>query len=572
MKQRPILVAIIGYIIGILWGLYFKFSIVPFYILIIAMYFIFRKPQKKFKLISISRYIRYFKLIVDEKAILILIIFSMISNTIISYQNNQYENIYKDGQNIKIEGIVNSQKTEKQYYNLYQIKLINSNFNMYIQVSKSKELEYGDKVQIEGIYQKPEKQRNYGGYDESKYLKTLKVIGRIKVNNIKVEEKKQLNFIFQLANKTNLQVKENIEKSFDSEKAGILKGLLLGDKQDIDEDVKNDFQILNISHILAISGMHIGYIILAIQLLFKKLLGKKKTKIVTIIVLICYMFITGFSPSIVRASIMGCLVLISGFVNRKNDIWNSIAISLFIILIYNPFSILNIGLQLSYLGTIGIILFYPTLTQIQTEQKTAILGKIKEILAVTISAQIMILPIIILNFHMIGIYSLISNLFISLIIGPIIILAFLCIIPIFKILNYPLKFALDILILISKLSNLPFSKIYIPTPSIFSIILYFMIVLLARYIYKIYTSNHVNATYKRIKNLIALVKYRFNQKRKKYCICIVIILVTFIGIKLIPKDLGIYFIDVNQGDCTFIVTPRKQNNTNRWRRGCITKF
>ena len=138
MKQRPILVAIIGYIIGILWGLYFKFSIVPFYILIIAMYFIFRKPQKKFKLISISRYIRYFKLIVDEKAILILIIFSMISNTIISYQNNQYENIYKDGQNIKIEGIVNSQKTEKQYYNLYQIKLINSNFNMYIQVSKSK--------------------------------------------------------------------------------------------------------------------------------------------------------------------------------------------------------------------------------------------------------------------------------------------------------------------------------------------------------------------------------------------------------------------------------------------------
>ena len=96
--------------------------------------------------------------------------------------------------------------------------------------------------------------------------------------------------------------------------------------------------------------------------------------------------------------------------------------------------------------------------------------------------------------------------------------------------------------------------------------------LLARYIYKVYTSNNANATYTRIKNLIALVKYRFNQKRKKYCICIVIILVTLIGIKLLPKDLRIYFVDVNQGDCTFIVTPRKQNNTNRWRRGCITKF
>ena len=289
MKQRPILVATIGYIIGILWGLYFKISMVLFYILIFATYYILIKPLKNkkkatFKLVSIKRYKRYLKLFIDKKAFLILISFSIISNTIVLNQNAKYQNTYSDGENIEITGIVISQKVEKQYYNQYKIQTIeNQKFNIYIQVPKdAQELEYGDKIIIKGKFLKPEIQRNYKGYDDSKYLKTLKIIGRIKTSKITIESKKQINFIKFQANKINMKIKEMIDNTFDNQKAAILKGLLLGDKQDLEEQIIENFEILNISHVLAISGMHIEYIIIGIQMILKNLIGKRKTKVFTI--------------------------------------------------------------------------------------------------------------------------------------------------------------------------------------------------------------------------------------------------------------------------------------------------
>lgn len=343
MKQRPILVVTIGYIIGILWGLYFKPSIVLCYILSYTIYYLintFYKRKRKFKLVSFSRYKKYLKLIINNQVIIIIIISSIISNTIVIFQNQKYENFYKDGETIEIQAIVTSSKKEKQYYNLYQVKLENSkNLSLYIQVNKNQKLEYGDKIKLQGQFKKPEKQRNYKGYDDEKYLKTLKIAGRVKVTNLQVLAKKQLNPILQKANEINFKLKEKIEELYEKENASILKGLLLGETDDIQEDIKESFQISNISHVLAISGMHISYLIIGINLLCGKLLGKRKTHIITIIILILYSFITGFSPSIVRAVVMGVLVIGAKMLNRKSDVWNILAISL--IRNFNLQSILN---------------------------------------------------------------------------------------------------------------------------------------------------------------------------------------------------------------------------------------
>ncbi len=575
MKQRPILVAVIGYIIGILWGLYFKSSIVFSYILMLAIYYIYKHfkihKKHKFRLLSCKRYSRYIKLVIDSKVIFILIIFSIISNSIILFQNNQYENSYQDEERIQIIGIIVSQKIEKQYYNLYQVKVLDSKkLNLYIQVNKNvKELEYGDKVKLQGEYRKPSEQRNYGGYDDKQYLKTLKIGGRVKVNQIEVIAKKQQNVILQLANEISIKVKEKIETTFDEDKAAILKGLLLGETKDIQEEVKESFQISNISHVLAISGMHINYIIVGLQLLLKKAIGKKKTKIVTIVILIGYVFITGFSPSIVRAAVMGIITIGGGIVYRKSDIWNSIAISFLGILVYNPFLILNVGLQLSYLGTIGIILFRPVILQILTnrelKRKSKVIGKTKEMVAVSLSAQIMILPITLYHFNIIGIYFLITNLLVSIIIGPILMVGFFSMIfilifqPIADLFIPVLNGGLDFLNFISKFSQLPFSKIYVPTLRISYIILYFLGILLSKPIYLIYHASSLTTTQKRVKNLIALFQYKFYQKKKKYLKYLLILLLLLISMVLLPKDLRIYFVDVGQGDCAFIVTP--QNKT-----------
>ena len=134
------------------------------------------------------------------------------------------------------------------------------------------------------------------------------------------------------------------------------------------------------------------------------MLGKRKTYILSICILIFYMFITNFAPSVTRAGIMGILMLFSKIIYRKNDIYTSMAIYLFCILIYNPFLLLNAGLQLSYGGVIGIIFFNKQLIQIfkNIKIKNKIynykirpiiqkhIEKIEEIISISISVQLFI--------------------------------------------------------------------------------------------------------------------------------------------------------------------------------------
>ena len=357
--------------------------------------------------------------------------------------------------------------------------------------------------------------------------------------------------------------------------SGIIKGIVLGDKSYIEEEIQENFRISGISHILAVSGMHVSYIILVINLIFKKNFGKRKTNLIIILFLIFYMFFTGFSPSIVRASVMSFLILGAELFHRKNDFATSISLSLLIILIYNPFLIKNIGLQFSYIATIGIIILQDNVKKfiksIKIKNKKwkyrlnirtlKIISKIQDILAITLSAQISIFPIMIYHFNMFGTYFLISNLLISVIIGPILIISIITIIlnfifnPIAKITSYALSILINIFICISNISNLPFSKFYLSTPNFLSIILYYIIVVLFNFLYILYNSKKLNATIIRFKNLIALIKYKFILNRKRCFRLIIIIFLFFIIFKLIPKNIEINFVDVAQGDCTFIVTP-----------------
>ena len=344
--KRPFLIAVIGFIIGIIEGLYFNFSMVLFYVPITVIYLIIKKYfkfKRKFKLISFHRYLRYFKLYINKKVILLLMITSIISNSMVLFQNQKYETLYKNEQNLELIGIVISNKQEEQYYDKYCIKIIQNNKHkdtkLYLKVSKKIQLKYGDKVKIKGEFIEPESSRNYGGFNYKEYLKTLKIYGTVKVENSEILEKDKANIIFTLTNKAKLKIEEKIDNLLIKENASILKGLSLGENQDIDEQIQENFRTSNISHVLAVSGMHVAYIIIGINLLFKKLIGKRKTRYIVIIFLIIYMFLTNFSPSIVRSGVMGILVTLAGLVYKKNDIFTSISISLLIILIENPFAI-----------------------------------------------------------------------------------------------------------------------------------------------------------------------------------------------------------------------------------------
>ena len=426
------------------------------------------------------------------------------------------------------------------------------------------------------MFQEPSDMRNYKGFSYKKYLKTLKIFGTIKANKINLIKQHKKNLIF-FANKVTNSIMEKIDNILPKKQAELLKGLLIGDTSSIDEQTKESFKISNLSHVLAVSGMQVAYIITSLSFVLNKMIGKQKAKIVIIFVLILYVCITGFSPSILRATIMGIVLIFSNLFFRKNDIWNTMALSLLLMLIYNPFLICNVGLQLSYLGTIGIITFYSTILKLlnnikiknrklkyKINLKSKFFRVFKETLAVTLSAQIAVFPVIIYSFNLFGTYFLITNLLSTILIGPITIIGALMIVfsyiffPISKILSYVVHFFINLLTEIANISCLPFSKVYFITPKFYIIIIIYILLIILNYVLNSYYSSNLSLTQKRLKNIIALIKYKIKLNNKKYQKIIILILIITVCLTHIPKQLQVNFVDVGQGDCTFITTPKNK--------------
>jgi len=562
---------VIGYIIGIIWGLYLKISIVPFYIFLLMFYIVIKLPysKKKFRIFTIKRYFRYIKLIFKTNIIITIIISSFISNLIIKYQENKYEKLFKEGQELNITAIVVSNKQEKEYYNRYKIKYEGQ--YLYINVDKNTDVKFGDKIQIKGEFQEPQAARNYKGFNYKQYLKTLKIHGTVKVSSIKMLDNNCANKLMQISNSIFLKIKANIENTYNKNISGIILGVMLGYTEQIDENIREDFSTSNISHVLAVSGMHISYIIVLITNSTQKILGKRKSKIISSIVLVVYMFITGFSVSVVRASVMGILFCMSFIVYRKSDTLNNISIAGLITLINNPYAITGLSFILTYGGTLGIIYFKPIVEKIIKNMKIRNkkwkyvflkiqrkCEKIIEIIAVSISAQIVIMPIIIMNFNTIGIGFILTNLLLSLVIGIIVMGGFVQILVSFISIEAGSALAMLIqiptyeLLLISKIDVANFNVV---TPDLYQIILYYISICLLRYLYIIFHSKNCNSTQERVKNIIHLIKYKLRPYSRKILTIIIIIVMGIKASNYISHNLKIYFIDVGQGDSTLIVTP-----------------
>lgn len=148
---------------------------------------------------------------------------------------------------------------------------------------------------------------------------------------------------------------------------------------------------------------------MGIKLAFNKILGKRKTSVISIIFLIFYMSLTNFSPSITRAGIMCITLLFSKLIYRNNDTYNSLALALLIILIYNPFLINDLGLQLSFGGVLGIVLLNKDISELVK------IKKIKDPISISTSVQLFILPIVLRQLNIFNPYFLISNLLLSIV-------------------------------------------------------------------------------------------------------------------------------------------------------------
>lgn len=540
--KRPIIIILISYIIGILGGLYTNSIAFFCFTIILAMcLWGIRKINNKY-----FRFLRRFLKRYTELLILISMTFGFLYTNILE---QKYDTIYEAKGEIEEHCIVIAEKEPKEYKDLYKVKIVNSKNSarngtkLYIRVNKKANIEVGDMLLINGTYLEPDVARNERGFNYKEYLKTLEIYGTVEINHYKVIKKGRINKLILYTARLKEILKSNISKVIKkAENKNLLIAMILGDTEDLSEELKTDFLNSNLYHILSVSGGQVSNIIIGITILFRLLkIHKKIMDVLCIVILIEFMFLTGLTPSIIRACIMCIISLISGLIIRRYDIANSLGISLLIILINNPFAINSLSVLLSYFGFLGIIVLGSfTIKEVNKVIKNNILRYILNIVISSVAAQIFIFPIILYIFGTISLTFIFSNLLIiplSTVITIIGLFIMICPLQIFGFVEPLIELTINI---VGFFSNIGISKIYCIIPNIKEIIIYYVMSL---YLYYMLRRDYI---------------YKIKHFFRKYKKIIVIILLLSIGTsyiyKNIQKDLYINFIDVGQGDSTLITT------------------
>lgn len=197
------------------------------------------------------------------------------------------------------------------------------------------------------------------------------------------------------------------------EEEAIASALLLGKKDELGPALTRSYASAGAMHVLAVSGLHVGIIYLILQFAFRWMNKIPRGKLIRALTLVLclwiYAFITGLSPSVVRAATMFSAVSIATGLDRRSNIYNTVASSAFLLLIFNPYYIMEVGFQLSYLAVLGIIYLHPKIYGLFYFPKK-LPDKLWEISAVSISAQLVTFPLGLLYFHQFPTYFLLSNL------------------------------------------------------------------------------------------------------------------------------------------------------------------
>lgn len=386
-----------------------------------------------------------------------LVILTIILNKI-GYEFGKYEG--------KKEGVfyakVISEAEEKNYVYSYQAEIDNKKFILYIPKDVEK-LEYGSIIKINAQYTEATRDRNYGGFNYKAYLRTKKIYGIFNVEDVEIVKNGSDNIIIKLRKYIKSKLREKLKK----ENSELAISLIVGDRSHISSEVEDNFKKANLLHMLAISGAHFSYVILIATFISNRLQHKRLGQLIQIIAIIFFMNLTGNTASVVRAGIMSILLIGSSICKRQNDSLNNIAISAIIQIINNPYIIFDSGFMLSYSGVLGIILFYKKISE-HIHFKS---------IALTISANIFIIPIMIYNFHTISGSFIISNICASWLLGIIIILEFISLCIPIKLLYMILDLLIMILRKIAEIcANIPFAQMYVPRYAIFFVIVIYILI------------------------------------------------------------------------------------------------
>ena len=281
--------------------------------------------------------------------------------------------------------------------------------------SLNKTLKVDDLLLVETSFFEINEPLNPYTFNYKKYLQNQQIHHQIYVKSNQILKLPQSVFSIKgIAAKFREKINKSlINYGFKNNELAVINALLLGQRQTISVDLIDDYSDAGAIHILAVSGLHVGIILLILTFLFKPLHNFKNGKFIASIIIICllwiYAIIAGLSASVVRAVTMFTAIAIGMHLNKPSNIYNTLVISMFFLVLFNPFYLFEVGFQLSYLAVFSIVWIQPKINSLYTPNFW-LLRKIWQLFTVSIAAQIGVLPLSIFYFHQFPGLFFISNL------------------------------------------------------------------------------------------------------------------------------------------------------------------
>jgi len=262
----------------------------------------------------------------------------------------------------------------------------------------------GNSIKIQTILKQNKPSKNPNQFDYSKYLADKQIYAQIycQKKEISVSKTVQKDIWYYCA-KLHSRIISNLEKSkFNTAEMNVALALILGQQQEISQDIIQDYQYSGATHILSVSGLHVGFIMLFITFILRPIPNTRKgsfLKLASILIsLTGFAIISGLSPSVLRSVVMFSFVAIGSHLRRNGNIYHTLLVSILLILLFEPYFLFDVGFQLSYIALFFILWLHPILKNIY-KPKHKIIIYIWEALTVYFAAQIGTLPLCLYYFH-----------------------------------------------------------------------------------------------------------------------------------------------------------------------------
>lgn len=354
----------------------------------------------------------------------LLFVFIGMSSLYIKDKRN-YKDYYETNINKHSIALITIEKVLKpsNYYSKYEAKVIQVHKKktcgkILLNIKKDslqKQLQVDEQLLITTNFVEVNSQLNPHQFSYKAYLAKQGIHQQIFLKNttFKIIGKRKFS-LTGLASNFRTNVQNALQKyNFSSNEFGVINALLLGQRQEISKKLLQEYSRAGAIHILAVSGLHVGIILLLLSRLLKPIERVKKgvyfKAVLIVIALWVFAFIAGLSASVVRAVTMFTFVAVGQLLNRKNSVEYSLITSMFVLLFVKPMFLFDVGFQLSYLAVFGIIWVQPKLYSLW-KPKFKIIDKAWQLFTVSIGAQAGILPISLYYFHQFPSLFIVSNL------------------------------------------------------------------------------------------------------------------------------------------------------------------